>query len=156
MPAAAQTVLLIRHAKAGDRDRWLGDDRQRPLTKAGRRQALALAEQLAPYAPGRVVSSPALRCTQTVEPLAAARGLPVETAEALAEGASLAAALALFDRLDGDAALCSHGDVIGELLEYLVASGVLRPPLPPTAKGGAWLLRREGGAFVGARYLPAP
>lgn len=156
MSAAAQTILLIRHAKAGDRDRWFGDDRQRPLTKAGQRQALALAARLASYAPGRVLSSPALRCTQTVEPLAAALALPLETVEGLAEGADLAAALALITSLNGDAALCSHGDVIGELLEYLVARGVLRLPLPLTAKGGAWLLRREGEAFNEARYLPAP
>lgn len=156
MPVGARTILLIRHAKAGDRDRWLGDDRLRPLTNAGRRQAQALAARLTPYSPSRVLSSPALRCVQTVEPLAAARQLPLATVAALAEGASLAAALTLMSSLDGDAALCSHGDVIGELLEYLVARGVLRPPLPPTAKGGAWLLRREGDAFVDARYLPAP
>jgi len=60
----------------------------------------------------RVVSSPYTRCVQTVEPLAAALGLPVEIDDGLAEGAGLAAQALL--EADGVVA-CTHGDVIHDL-----------------------------------------
>ena len=40
-------MVTIRHADAGRRERWQGDDRLRPLGKKGRRQAEALARTLA-------------------------------------------------------------------------------------------------------------
>ena len=68
------TLLLIRHASAGDRNDWVGDDLLRPLDGRGRSQASRLPELLGDYEIARVLSSPALRCVQTVEPLAALAG----------------------------------------------------------------------------------
>jgi 8-oxo-(d)GTP phosphatase len=113
------SVLLIRHARAGDRDDWEGDDLRRPLDERGRQQAERLVELLASYPVARVVSSPADRCVQTVEPLARARGLAVELRDELGEdlqetaGASLVRAMA-----SDDVAVSCHGGlsdvVIGE------------------------------------------
>jgi phosphohistidine phosphatase SixA len=103
-------LLVIRHGRAGDSSAWEGDDRLRPLDKRGRRQAEALVESLTPFPIARILSSPYDRCVQTVEPLAAARGLPIETREELGEdrqaveGAALARSLA-----DEDVAICVHG-----------------------------------------------
>jgi phosphohistidine phosphatase SixA len=103
-------VLIIRHAAAGDRDEWEGDDRLRPLDAQGLSQASALAELVDGYEIGRVLSSPAVRCVQTVEPLAQARGLEIEVRDELVEerqgqeGAQLARSL-----LGEDVALCVHG-----------------------------------------------
>jgi phosphohistidine phosphatase SixA len=109
-------VYFVRHARAGHREDWQGDDRLRPLDKRGRRQAEALVEQLAGRDVGRIVSSPATRCVQTVEPLAAARGLPLEEDDALAEGAGADAALKLFRGSDEPLVVCVHGDLVEELL----------------------------------------
>src|SRR6266511_1008153 len=79
-------VLLVRHARAGKRSKWEGDDRLRPLDKRGRKQAEGLVSLLAEYPIDRIASSPYLRCTQTVDPLAASRGLAVEERDELAEG----------------------------------------------------------------------
>ncbi len=68
------TLLLIRHASAGDRDDWVGDDRLRPLDGRGRNQASRLPELLRDYEIARVLSSPAVRCVQTVEPFPALAG----------------------------------------------------------------------------------
>ena len=65
---------------------WADDDQLRPLDKKGRRQAQKLAAELATEDVRRVVSSPYVRCVQTVEPLAAALGLEVELDDRLAEG----------------------------------------------------------------------
>ena len=108
------TSVLLRHAAAGDREHWDGDDFHRPLDAKGRRQAAALVELLRPLGVRRVVSSPYARCFQTVEPLAAALGLPLELDERLGEGEGLAA-LALIQE-DGVVA-CTHGDVAHELVD---------------------------------------
>jgi len=103
-------VLLVRHGSAGDRELGEGDDRERPLDEKGMRQAAALVDLLAPYEVGQILSSPALRCLQTVAPLARARGVEVEVRDELTEerqwteGAELVRSLA-----DTDAVACGHG-----------------------------------------------
>jgi hypothetical protein len=67
----------------GDKHAWAGPDRLRPLSEAGRREAHGLLTQLRDYRITRILSSPATRCLQTVEPLAQRRGLPVEPAQVL-------------------------------------------------------------------------
>ena len=104
--------VLLRHAAAKERYEWPGDDFDRPLTKKGRRQAEELATVLGTDDVRRVVSSPYVRCVQTVEPLATALGLEVELDDRLAEGAGSAAQELLEE--DGVVA-CTHGDVIYEL-----------------------------------------
>src|SRR5699024_4607764 len=79
--AARMTVVLLRHASAGERDEWTGADRARPLDARGRERAEALVPELRRLGVRRVVSSPYVRCAQTVEPL----GLPVEYDDRLAE-----------------------------------------------------------------------
>jgi 8-oxo-dGTP diphosphatase len=142
------SVLLVRHAKAADRDGWEGPDDMRPLTGKGQRQAEGLVATLADFDVVRILSSPYLRCTQTVAPLAAARRLPVEPCDDLAEGAGHAA-LALVRGLVSaprDIVLCTHGDVVEEVLDGL---GVRRSGW--TAKGATWVLGDEQ-----ARCLPPP
>jgi 8-oxo-(d)GTP phosphatase len=104
-------VILLRHAWAGDRDAWTGDDHVRPLDERGWAQARELRDLLHSHGISRVISSPAIRCTQTVEPL----DLPVETDERLAEGADVEDTLALLRGLDG-VVVCTHGDVIESII----------------------------------------
>ena len=110
-------VLLVRHARAGDRAKWVGDDRHRPLDKKGRRHADGLHALLAEYPVERILSSPAVRCTQTVVPLAAERGLDVEEVMELAEGSSDGDVLRLLGSIESRCVVLStHGDVIEELV----------------------------------------
>jgi 8-oxo-dGTP diphosphatase len=108
------TSILLRHASAGDRDHWHGPDHLRPLDKRGRRQAAELVELLRPYGLRRILSSPYVRCVETVEPLAAALGLPVEEDERLTEGVAGSGARELLQE-DGVLA-CTHGDIVFEVL----------------------------------------
>jgi 8-oxo-dGTP diphosphatase len=146
-------ILLIRHAKSGSRERWEGDDRLRPLTRSGWRQAEALVEKLRDEPIERILSSPYLRCIQTVEPLAAARGLRVEPTDDLAEGAGIGPLRRLLAEL-GNAALCTHGDVVQEVVEWLRHRGVAVDG--GLAKGSIWVLDVVHGEVVAARYLPPP
>lgn len=102
-------LLVIRHARAGDRDDWRGDDRQRPLDKRGRRQADALVEELEGYPISRILSSPYDRCVQTVEPLATRRGLAIEQRDELGEGGQYNGAILVRSLIGQPVAVCVHG-----------------------------------------------
>jgi 8-oxo-dGTP diphosphatase len=103
-------VLVVRHADAGDRETWHGDDALRPLDDRGRRQAEALPDRLAGFPIERLLSSPLVRCVQSLEPLARARGLEVELADELTEGAGPETAARMLEGLAGQAAVaCGHG-----------------------------------------------
>ena len=103
-------MILLRHAWAGQRDEWQGDDRLRPLDKRGRKQAKKLVDELAPITIDRILSSPYVRCVQTVEPLAKARGLEIEQREELGEELQSTDGAELVRSLVGTHALvCGHG-----------------------------------------------
>jgi phosphohistidine phosphatase SixA len=105
------SLLVHRHAWAGDSETWEGDDRVRPIDKRGEKQAEALVDALAGYTIDRIVSSPYLRCIQSVEPLAEARGLEIELDDEL--GADrLDDVPRVLERLQGEkAVVCTHGDL---------------------------------------------
>ena len=66
-PAATAPLILLRHARAVAKGGWERSDAVRPLDDSGRSDAKTLADLLACFAPQpRVISSPALRCTDTV------------------------------------------------------------------------------------------
>jgi len=154
--ARSVKVFLVRHAKAGDRSKWTDPDEIRPLTKAGRRQADGLIEQLAGFEIRRIVSSRYVRCVQTVEPLAAKLGLHVELDEALAEGADLHDTLGLIERLDMPTALCTHGDVLEYVIGHLQRRHVPRADRTLGKKGSTWVLDVDGGEIKAAVYLEPP
>lgn len=152
----ASPLYLIRHAKAGVRAAWERPDEERPLTRRGRKQALRLVERFDGLELGRVLSSPYVRCVQTVEPLAADRGLALEPEAALAEGVPVDEALALLAALDGrPAALCGHGREIQAMIDHLAGEGAAIQGTG-IAKGSVWVLDRELGRIRAAHYLPAP
>ena len=152
------SAYLIRHAKAKNRQRWTEPDHLRPLAKTGRWQAGALPEHFANAELSRLVSSPSLRCVQTLEPLAESRDLPVETADDLAEGSSGGGALELMLSVcaDGPAAFCTHADVMLDALEALGAAGVRLGDQFEFAVAGTWVLEIGERMYVAGEYLPPP
>jgi 8-oxo-dGTP diphosphatase len=101
----------------------------------------------------RVLSSPAVRCVQTVRPLALERSVPIEEHDALAEGTSVDEALALVRGSAGAVVMCSHGDVIPAVVMALADRGVEMQDPPAWKKGSVWVLEREAGLFTSVRYL---
>jgi 8-oxo-dGTP diphosphatase len=122
-------LLLVRHASAGDREEWEGDDRERPLDKRGRRRAEELVERLRPYPVEAILSSPARRCIETVAPLARVRVLEIAVREELSEELQGTEGIALVRSLAGrDVVVCGHGG-----LEHAL-------PDPPKWKKGSVLV----------------
>jgi phosphohistidine phosphatase SixA len=154
VPGDETTSYLVRHAKAGSRERWTAPDRDRPLTDPGRAQAAALAVTLAPGT-RRVLSSPYRRCVETVAPLADAIGLRVEEDDRLAEGADPEWAIDLLASAPGSV-LCTHGDVMASIVTTLADARVPMAGGMQWAKGGTWAFTISAERIVGGRYLPPP
>jgi phosphohistidine phosphatase SixA len=151
-------LYLIRHAEAGHREQWGAPDELRPLTTPGRRQAEALVTLFADQPFSRLVSSPYVRCVQTLEPLAQSRDLRIETADELAEGCSVSRTteLMLAVSSDGPAALSTHGDIVENVLDDLQRRGAAIDGPFELEKGSTWIIDVSDGGFKQARYVPPP
>lgn len=152
-------LLLVRHGRAGHRTEWDGDDRARPLSRRGLKQAEGLVDQLADYDVDRILSSPFVRCVQTVEPLSRAHSVRIEEADEFAEGNSHKAIEMVRGLAEGtgSVAVCSHGDVIPDIVEHLARTDNMRlPDELHWAKGSTWVLTAHHGRFEDAKYLPPP
>jgi 8-oxo-dGTP pyrophosphatase MutT (NUDIX family)/phosphohistidine phosphatase SixA len=146
-PEPTWPCLLVRHGNAGERSAWPGEDRERPLDDLGHEQARALADILAAFQIGRVLSADVLRCLETVGPYAATRELTVESEPLVSESGVAASPSAAVERLltiaaEGDpVAVCSQGKAMPELIAGVCrALGYLAPPDSSTRKGGMWAL----------------
>ena len=167
------TVLLVRHADAGDRKLWSGADAKRPLDKRGQARAARLARILPAYAPTRVVAGTPLRCRETVEPLADALGARLGTDRrwddrSWERSSRLAlSALAELTERPGVTAVCSQGETIPGLLADLaqragkpVRAAIRRASqgsgssrTPRSKKGSYWVLSFAADDLVAADYV---
>lgn len=161
-------IHLIRHAHAGSRSDWSGDDSQRPLSKKGRAQSEVIADalltELAAVADGHggaveLWSSPFVRCVQTLEPLGDRLDLKVSSVEGLAEGGGGAAALDLLLAAAGAGTAvvaCSHGDVIPAIIATALGRGAtLDGDLEPR-KAARYAMTVEDGRLTHLTHIPRP
>jgi 8-oxo-(d)GTP phosphatase len=155
---ACEHVFLVRHAKAGNREKWDAPDELRPLSKPGWRQADAIASALADEGIAALVSSPYVRCVQTFEPLGTRLGLAVQEHDALAEGGSTGPALQLVRAVTalGSTALSTHGDVQPGVVYALADLGVPLEGSLDFTKGSTWVLDVREGEITAGRYVAPP
>lgn len=148
-----RVIYLVRHGKAGSR--WEGpDDRLRPLSPKGRRQAEVLAGWLVPRDEAPVLSSPYTRCVETVKAVATRHGREVEATDVLAEGGPVEPLLELLAEVPDGAVLCTHGDMLELAVEQLVAGGTRVQGPASWEKGVVWALSRTGTEITQARAIP--
>ncbi len=152
----AGKVLLVRHVDAGNKKKWKKADVVRPISIRGHEQMEALVTRLLRTPINRIVSSPMLRCEQTVGPLAQRLGMRVELSQRLKRGATPDDVMLLIKRSRRQRiVLCSHGETIGPLMRHLAGdpqvtvSGALEWP-----KGSLWELNTRNGRVVSARHIP--
>ena len=120
-------------------------------------QSEALVDAVGDIVIGRIVSSPSVRCLQTIEPLAEQFGLAVEVSDAFAEGADGEEAYRILRELDADDGVaCSHGDVIPLLLRRLVADGMETDGPLIDRKGSMWIIETRDGRPFRGRYTNPP
>lgn len=151
------TLHLVRHGSAGTRNDADPSDTERHLDATGLRQALRLAARLSDEDITVVLTSPAARCVETIEPLASSLGLDIVIDDRLMEGTDIDASWAIVEALalDGETAvLCSHGDVIPELIRRAKGRGMEVPGKAGCSKGSLWSLEWDGERFVSGTYDP--
>lgn len=90
IPRPSTPLIVLRHAEALERRRWSGPDPERPLTENGKGQADRLVAIFGAYGVREVITSPAVRCVETVRPYADLNHVPIRTEPSFAEEASAA------------------------------------------------------------------
>ena len=123
-------IYLLRHAHAGNPDKWTGDDAERPLSSKGRGQADRLGSFLAErgFKPDAVVTSPKVRAVQTAEVFAAPLKARVETDHRLASALDVdILATVIADAGGGRVVLVGHDPDFSDLAAAL--AGIESLPL---------------------------
>jgi broad specificity phosphatase PhoE len=156
-------VLLVRHASAGSRSKWNGDDRMRPLDTTGEEQAEELVRLLSRFGVEEIVSADYARCVETVEPLSEAIGVPIRTDVLLSEAGfpgheeEAAEMLRNLGRPTAATVACSQGDVIPALVERLASEDDVEVEDPlRLKKAGVWALSFDDHRLVAADRFPPP
>ena len=158
-PADTRSVLIVRHATAGSKSRFTGDDRLRPLDKHGRAQAETLVGQLLAFGAHDLFAADRLRCRQTLDPLAEELSAPVQTETSLTEEAYKSDRAPAHDRVLDIAAtattpvICSQGKVIPGLIDWWCERDGVRPDRSRNRKGSTWVMSIADGKLIAADHL---
>jgi broad specificity phosphatase PhoE len=151
------TIFLVRHAKAGSRSQFEGPDWLRPLTAPGQQQARGLLPLFKRAKFEHIISSPYVRCMETVVPLASHHQLAVEPHDALAEGSPIEAVMALIEQhIDTGVVLCSHGDIIPMTLQHFESLGISITANPRCEKGSTWVIEGALNRSTTVEYWAPP
>jgi len=151
----ADTIYLVRHAKAGERRLWTGDDVDRPLSKRGWRQSKAVADRLAKKGVTDLYSSAYVRCMQTLEPLGDLVDAKVIEEPRLFEHEPFEPVLDLLGEVRGGSVLCSHGDIIPATISALHRRGMVVETPADWGKGSIWVLSRKGKKITKGKVWPS-
>ncbi|BBZ05149.1 NUDIX hydrolase [Mycolicibacterium chitae] len=162
LPADTRTVLIVRHATAGQKSKYRGDDRKRPLDKNGRAQAESLVGLLLAFGASELHAADRVRCHQTIEPLADEIGAPISNEPALTEeaynehpkrGRARVLEIAATSRTP---VICTQGKVIPDLIAWWCESAGLTPETSRNKKGSVWILSLDGEKLIAADHVESP
>jgi 8-oxo-dGTP diphosphatase len=161
-PADTVPIVLLRHGTAEPRSQRYADDRIRPLAARGHADAEALVDLLACFGRLRVVSSPAVRCVDTVRPFAVRQRVVIDIDPALSEPAHRTApgAAAPWIRLliaKGEpTVVCAHRAVLDCLLTAVLDQAGLVTAVLPQPTPRAEVTSTTAGDAVARTQLTGP
>ena len=150
------TLYIVRHAKAGKRSEWDGPDTLRPLSDKGWEQSQAIAEKLVELKPSALISSPAVRCMQTLEPLSKATKIEIFADKRLFEHGDVAKMIELLEAAQDSTVISSHGDMIPEAIKILQRRGMEINSKPDWRKATVWVVERTKNGFKSAFVMAPP
>jgi 8-oxo-dGTP pyrophosphatase MutT (NUDIX family) len=162
IPADTKTTLIVRHGTAGSKSRYKGDDRLRPLDKAGRAQAESLVGQLLAFGADTLYAADRVRCRQTLEPLADELGVvihdePLLTEEAYADNPKPVRRRILeIAAAPGTPVICTQGKVIPDVIAWWCQRDGVRPDKSRNRKGSTWVMSSWQGHLVAADHIGSP
>lgn len=157
VPAKERMLLLVRGAAALPREQWEHSENDRPLASEGRSMARSLVDLGSFFEIDRILSAPAARCMETVEPLARSETLSVEASADLSDGAIGKAMRLIEDARGTGTVLCTHENVVsGVLTELAKHDRTAVEPHPGRRRGSVWALTGDHARYTSAYYLPLP
>ena len=158
----SKPLVLLRHAKALSRDEWQGDDDDRPLDSLGQMQAKRLLSIYQAFNLEQIHTSDAIRCYDTVEPIAKALGLRLEVSNKLSESAFKKDKEDAFDyardliKSDKRALLCSHNPILPKVLNKLTKKSDVESDEEKLYPADAWVIHRIGKEIIQIDRIDAP
>ena len=158
----SKPLVLLRHAKALSRDEWQGDDDDRPLDSLGQMQAKRLLSIYQAFNLEQIHTSDAIRCYDTVEPMAKALGLRLEVSNKLSESAFKKDKEDAFDyardliKSDKRALLCSHNPILPKVLNKLTKKSDVESDEEKLYPADAWVIHRIGKEIIQIDRIDAP
>ena len=153
--------ILLRHAKAVTRDEWQGDD-DRPLDSLGQIQANRLLALYQVYNLEQIHTSDAIRCYDTVNPMAKGLGIKLEVTGKLSESTYKKDKEKAFDyakdliKEDARILLCSHNPILPKMLNKLTKKSDVDADEGKLSPADAWVIHRNGKEIIQIDRLDAP
>ena len=154
--------ILLRHAKAVTRDEWQGDDDDRPLDSLGQIQANRLLALYQVYNLEQIHTSDAIRCYDTVNPMAKGLGIKLEVTGKLSESTYKKDKEKAFDyakdliKEDARILLCSHNPILPKMLNKLTKKSDVDADEGKLSPADAWVIHRNGKEIIQIDRLDAP
>ncbi|MGB3770888.1 MAG: NUDIX hydrolase [Rhodococcus sp. (in: high G+C Gram-positive bacteria)] len=163
-PLPTSTAVLVRHARAGSKARYKGDDDAlRPLDTVGTRQAAALVPLLTAFGGTDGFSAERTRCVQTVQPWAESVGVELTMEPSLTEEGyardpdrGRQRARQITSTSAGIPVICSQGKVIPDLMQWWADRDGVTLERTRSRKASVWVLSFVGGVLVAADYTDSP
>lgn len=155
-------LILLRHGKAIAREEWEGDDGDRPLAQLGQQQAKRMHAIYLPFAVSEIHSSDAVRCYETVSPIARALSLNLvywsELSEYAFEKDKKAAINVVNDIIESEARaiVCGHNPVIPGIVAKFIGKKNFKELDHGLLPGEAWILHHRDGEVVAIDWVQAP
>jgi 8-oxo-dGTP diphosphatase len=154
--------ILLRHAKAITRDEWQGDDDDRPLDALGQNQSKRLLSIYQVFNLQQIHTSDAVRCYDTVGPIAKGLGIKLEVTGKLSESSYKKDKEKAIDyakeliKDDQRILLCSHNPILPKLLNKLTKKSDLDAADEKLFPADSWVIHRIGKDVIQIDRLDAP
>ena len=155
-------IVLLRHGQAIAREEWLGDDGDRPLAQLGQIQAVRMLSKYLPFAISEIHTSDAVRCYETVSPMARSLSLNLIYGSELSEYAfaknKKAALNVINDIIESEvrALVCGHNPVLPGIVKKFIGKKSFKELEHGLLPGEAWILHHRDGEIVAIDWMPAP
>jgi len=162
IPYDSSALIMLRHAKALERDEWQGGDEDRPLQLVGQLQAKRMLSLYQVFGLDEIHTSDAVRCLDTVAQMAKALQLTPVITNAVSEYTykkskekSIEYAKELIKK-NKQVVLCSHNPVLPRMMEKLTKKIDFDYPDNKLLPGEAWVLFHDRKEVLQIDRVAAP
>ena len=155
-------LILLRHGKAIAREEWEGDDGDRPLAQLGQIQSMRMLAKYLPFGITEIHTSDAVRCYETVAPIARSLKLDMiywtELSEYAYEKDKKAAINVVNDIIESEAhaIVCGHNPVLPGIVAKLIGKKSFKELDHGLLPGESWILHHRDGEIMAIDWMAAP